>query len=63
MPTGKFERMMKDSEGNKICLGVFLDLNCSIIDDLIYLPQKSVKAKNMGSGGRLVVLILSSTSP
>lgn len=63
MPTGKFERIIKDSKGNKICLGVFLDLfNCFIIDDLTYLPQESIKTKNTGFGGRLVVFFLSSIS-
>lgn len=52
MPTGRFERMIKDSKGNKLRLGVFLDvLCCFIIDDLTYLPQKREKTKNMGPGG------------
>lgn len=57
MPTGMFARMIKDSEGNKIRLGLFLDLlSCFLINDQIYLPQESENSKNMGSGGRLVVL-------
>lgn len=57
MPTGEFERMIKDSKGSKICLGVHLDLlNCFIIDDQIYLPQESEETKNVGSEGRRVVL-------
>lgn len=63
MPTGKSERISKDPKGNKTCLGVLLDLfNCFIIDDLTYLPQESIKTKNMGFGGRLVVSFLSSIS-
>lgn len=57
MPTGEFERMIKDSKGSKICLGVYLDLlNCFIIDDQIYLPQESEETKNVGSEGRLAGL-------
>lgn len=57
MPTAEFERMIKDSKGSKICLGIHLDLlNCFIIDDQIYLPQESEETKNVGSEGRLVVL-------
>lgn len=57
MPTGEFERMIKDSKGSKVCLGVYLDLlNCFIIDDQIYLPQESEETKNVGSEGRRVVV-------
>lgn len=63
MPTGKFERMIKDLKGRKICLGVFLELlNCFIIDDLIYLLQEIIKTKNMDSGSRPFGLNLSFTS-
>lgn len=48
MPTGEFERMIKDSKGSKVCLGIHLDLlNCFIIDDQIYLPQESEETKKV----------------
>jgi hypothetical protein len=47
MPSGRFERMMKDSKGTRICLRVFLDLlNDFITDDLIYQSQERERAKH-----------------